>query len=31
MTGGTGHTMNVCKQNNIPIVDQKIWFTWLKE
>jgi hypothetical protein len=29
--GGTGHTMNVCKQNNIPIIDQKIWFKWLTE
>jgi len=31
LEGGTGHTMNVCKQNNIPLVDQKIWFTWLTE
>lgn len=31
MTGGTGHTMNVCKQNNIPIIDQRIWFKWLNE
>jgi hypothetical protein len=29
--GGTGHTMNVCEQNNIPIIDQKIWINWLKE
>lgn len=29
MTGGTGHTMNICIQNQIPIVDQKIWFDWL--
>jgi hypothetical protein len=29
--GGTGHTMNVCEQNNIPIIDQKIWFKWLTE
>ena len=28
-TGGTGHTMNVCKQNNIPFINQKTWFTWL--
>ena len=28
-TGGTGHTMNVCLQNNIPIVDQITWFNWL--
>lgn len=31
MSGGTGHTMNVCEQNHIPIIDQKIWFSWLKE
>lgn len=31
MSGGTGHTMNVCKQNNIPIIDQKVWFKWLAE
>jgi hypothetical protein len=31
MSGGTGHTMNVCLQNNIPIIDQKIWFKWLTE
>ncbi len=30
-TGGTGHTMNVCVQNNIPIIDQKVWFKWLSE
>jgi len=27
--GGTGHTMNVCEQNKIPIIDQRIWFNWL--
>jgi len=31
MTGGTGHTMNVCIQNNIPLIDQKVWFNWLHE
>ncbi len=31
MTGGTGHTMKVCLQNNIPIADQNIWFKWLEE
>jgi hypothetical protein len=31
MSGGTGHTMNVCEQNNIPIIDQSVWFDWLKE
>ena len=30
-TGGTGHTMNICGQNKIPIVDQSIWFNWLTE
>ena len=29
--GGTGHTMNICEQNNIPIIDQRIWFNWLWE
>jgi len=28
--GGTGHTMKVCEQNNIPVIDQTIWFGWLK-
>ncbi len=31
MTGGTGHTMQVCEQNNIPIINQTIWFKWLTE
>jgi hypothetical protein len=30
-SGGTGHTMNVCEQNNIPLIDQNIWFKWLTE
>jgi hypothetical protein len=30
-TGGTGHTMKVCEENNIPVIDQKSWFEWLKE
>lgn len=30
-TGGTGHTMNVCAQNNIPVIDQNTWFNWLEE
>ena len=29
--GGTWHTMKVCEQNNIPIIDQKVWFKWLTE
>lgn len=28
-TGGTGHTMDVCKRNNIPFIDQQTWFNWL--
>ena len=31
MSGGTGHTMNVCLQNNIPIIDQISWIKWLEE
>jgi hypothetical protein len=27
--GGTGHTIRVCKSNNIPFVDQGVWFDWL--
>ena len=30
-TGGTGHTMNVCEHNSVPLVDQKTWFKWLEE
>ncbi len=29
-TGGTGHTMLVCEQNNIPVINQITWFEWLK-
>ncbi len=31
MSGGTGHTMNVCLQNNIPIFNQEVWFSWLEQ
>lgn len=27
--GGTGHTMNVCRMNEVPLIDQKIWLKWL--
>ncbi len=27
--GGTGHTMDICLKNNIPILDQSSWFSWL--
>ncbi len=30
-TGGTGHTMSVCEQNNIPVIDQREWLKWLEE
>lgn len=30
MEGGTGHTMNICKINNVPYINQTIWFEWLK-
>jgi hypothetical protein len=28
-TGGTGHTMEVCAQNNIPLIDQRVWMEWV--
>lgn len=28
--GGTGHTMKICELNNIPVIDQRLWFEWLK-
>ena len=31
MTGGTGHTMNICEQNGISIINQKTWFKWLTQ
>lgn len=30
-TGGTGHTMNVCERNNIPMLTQKDWMRWLED
>jgi len=29
LQGGTGHTMDVCQKNGIPVIDQSIWFDWL--
>ena len=29
MKGGTGHTMKVCINNNVPFVNQSTWFDWL--
>lgn len=31
MVGGTGHTMNICIKNNIPLINQNIWFNWLND
>ena len=28
MSGGTGHTMNICQQNSIPLINQTTWFNW---
>ena len=30
-SGGTGHTMNVCANNNVPFCDQQEWLGWLGE
>lgn len=30
LSGGTGHTINVCQQNNVPYINQSIWFNWLQ-
>ena len=29
-SGGTGHTMQICEQNDISIIDQSVWMKWLK-
>jgi len=29
LSGGTGHTIQVCLQNNIPVFDQREWFKWI--
>jgi hypothetical protein len=31
LSGGTGHTMKICRQHRIPLVDQRIWKKWLEE
>jgi hypothetical protein len=28
--GGTGHTMNICKLNNVEFINQSVWFDWLE-
>jgi hypothetical protein len=30
MTGGTGHTMLVCKEEGVPMFDQREWMEWIK-
>lgn len=27
--GGTGHTIRVCRQNNVPVFTQDIWLSWM--
>lgn len=27
--GGTGHTMLVCKNNNVPYINQSVWSNWI--
>jgi hypothetical protein len=29
MKGGTGHTMKVCMEKDVPLIDQRTWFSWL--
>ena len=31
MQGGTGHTIRVCRQHNVPDVLQDIWLDWIPE
>ncbi len=30
-TGGTGHTMNICRIKNVELADQRIWLNWLQD
>jgi len=30
MRGGTGHTMRVCKMNEVDFINQETWMKWLK-
>jgi hypothetical protein len=30
-TGGTGHTMNICRIKNIGLADQRVWSSWLQD
>ncbi len=31
MTGGTGHTMQTCLNNRVPLIDQSVWLNWLEQ
>ena len=28
-SGGTGHTIKICKLNDVPVIDQRTWLGWL--
>jgi hypothetical protein len=28
-TGGTGHTMDICKENGVKFIDQSVWGEWV--
>jgi len=28
-TGGTGHSMTICTNNQVPYIDQSVWMQWL--
>ncbi len=30
-TGGTGHTMQMCDELEVPYIDQRIYFNWIKK
>ena len=29
LSGGTGHTIRVCVQNRLPVIDQEVWQKWV--
>ena len=29
-SGGTGHTIRVCRQNNVPVLTQDVWLNWMQ-
>lgn len=31
LSGRIGHTLRVCLQNSVPVVDQSLWMPWLKQ